>query len=167
MNNLNSTLEVENLNLVGLDINKSEELSKKLNTLLANYSIFYQNTRGYHWNLRGQKFFELHLKFEELYNHLSTKIDEIAERILTIGFPANHNFTDYKTMSKITEATKVSDGVRSAEDVLKSLRYIISLEREILTYANKMGDEGTYTLMSETIKNQEKMVWMYAAYLEK
>ena len=48
-------------NSIGLDLNKSEKLAEKLNTLLANYSIFYQNSRGYHWNIKGEKFFELHL----------------------------------------------------------------------------------------------------------
>ena len=70
---------MENLNAIGLDTKKAKELAEKLNVLLANYSIFYQNTRGYHWNIKGEKFFELHLKFEELYNDLFIKIDEIAE----------------------------------------------------------------------------------------
>ena len=67
-------------------INKKDilQLAEKLNILLANYMVFYQNTRGFHWNIRGQKFFELHVKFEELYNNLILKIDEIAERILTL-----------------------------------------------------------------------------------
>ncbi|MEN8811185.1 MAG: ferritin-like domain-containing protein, partial [Flavobacteriales bacterium] len=71
------------MNRIGLDKDKSEKIAGKLNELLANYSIFYQNTRGYHWNIKGEKFFELHLKFEELYNDLVLKIDEVAERILT------------------------------------------------------------------------------------
>lgn len=66
------------LNAIGLDEAKAADLAGRLNTLLANYSIFYQNTRGYHWNIRGEKFFELHVKFEELYNDLLLKIDEIA-----------------------------------------------------------------------------------------
>lgn len=77
---------MENLNAIGLDKNAAKELAIKLNELLANYSIFYQNTRGFHWNIKGQKFFELHLKFEELYNDLLLKIDEVAERILTLGY---------------------------------------------------------------------------------
>ena len=88
---------MKNLNSIGLDTKKSVELADKLNTLLANYSIFYQNTRGYHWNIKGEKFFELHLKFEELYNDLFIKIDEVAERILTLGHSPNHKFSDYKT----------------------------------------------------------------------
>ena len=69
---------MSNLNAIGLDREKANYLAEKLNELLANYSIFYQNTRGYHWNIKGEKFFELHLKFEELYNHLLLKVDEIA-----------------------------------------------------------------------------------------
>ena len=79
-------------------LKKSAELADKLNTLLANYSIFYQNTRGYHWNIKGEKFFELHLKFEELYNDLFIKIDEVAERILTLG---THQNIDYQLQKRI------------------------------------------------------------------
>jgi starvation-inducible DNA-binding protein len=72
---------MNHLNNIGLDPDQSKELAQKLNQLLANYSIFYQNTRGFHWNIKGQNFFELHLKFEELYNDLLLKIDEIAEEM--------------------------------------------------------------------------------------
>ncbi|HET7119578.1 MAG TPA: ferritin-like domain-containing protein, partial [Hanamia sp.] len=73
------------LNSIGLDVAKSKTLAEKLNELLADYSIFYQNTRGYHWNIKGDKFFELHDKFQELYEDLFIKIDEVAERIRTLG----------------------------------------------------------------------------------
>ncbi len=103
---------MEGKNAIGLDINKAKHLAEKLNELLANYSIFYQNTRGYHWNIKGEKFFELHVKFEELYNDLILKIDEVAERILTLGHTPNHNYSDYKTLSKIKESVEVSDGIK-------------------------------------------------------
>ncbi len=166
--NHQTTLEVKtsNLSQIGLEKNKSKQLAKKLNVLLANYSIFYQNVRGYHWNLKGQKFFELHIKFEELYGKLYLKIDEIAERVTTLGYSANHNFSDYRTESKITEKNNVSDPLLAAKDILSSLKTIIRLEREILSFSDEMGDEGTYNLMSDAIKNQEKLVWMYSAYLE-
>ena len=80
-------------NGIGLDSGDAKKLSEKLNELLANYSIFYQNTSGYHWNIKGEKFFELHLKFEELYNDLLIKIDEVAERILTLGANPAHNYS--------------------------------------------------------------------------
>lgn len=159
--------KTKSLSKIGLDNKKSRELAKMLNILLANYSIFYQNTRGYHWNLKGDKFFELHLKFEELYGSLYLKIDEIAERIVTLGYPANHNFSDYRTKSKIVEKTQVDNAIIAAKDVLSSLKTIITLQREILSFSDKMGDEGTYNLMSDVIKEQEKLTWMYSSYLEK
>ncbi len=73
-------------NAIGIEKDKVEQLAPKLNVLLAHYFIFYQNTRGYHWNIKGDKFFELHLKFEELYNELCLKIDAVADHILTLGY---------------------------------------------------------------------------------
>src|SRR6056300_1833010 len=124
---------MDNINSIGLESSKAEYLSEKLNELLANYSIFYQNTRGYHWNIKGEKFFELHLKFEELYNDLLLKIDELAERILTLGHSPKHNYSDYRTISKIKESSQVSDGVKAVENILSSFQTIIILQRELLT----------------------------------
>lgn len=153
------------LNAIGLDSKKSEQLAEKLNDLLANYSIFYQNVRGYHWNIKGEKFFELHLKFEELYNDLLLKIDEVAERILTLGYSPNHNYSDYKKESKIVESTEVSDGIKAVKDILESFKTIISHQRELLDLSADANDEGTNALMSDYIRAQEKLVWMYSAFL--
>ena len=156
---------MKNVNAIGLDSKKSARLADKLNTLLAHYSVFYQNTRGYHWNVKGEKFFELHLKFEELYNDLLIKIDEVAERILTLGHTPNHNYTDYKKVSKIAESPKVSDGKKAVTQILDSFTIIILLQRELLADAADMHDEGTNALMSDYIRAQEKLVWMYSAFL--
>lgn len=154
-------------NAIGLDSTKSNKLASKLNELLANYSIFYQNTRGYHWNIKGEKFFELHLKFEELYNDLLLKIDEVAERILTLGQAPNHTYSDYRKTSRISESKQVSDGLKAVEDILKSFKIVISLQRELLSLSAEAGDEGTNALMSDYIRAQEKLVWMYSAFLNK
>lgn len=158
---------MKNLNAIGLDTKLTRELAEKLNTLLANYSIFYQNTRGFHWNIKGEKFFELHLKFEELYNDLLLKIDEIAERILTLGYTPEHNYSDYRKTAKIKESDRVSDGIKAVGAVLSAFQTIIILQREILTLAADAGDEGTNALMSDYIRAQEKLVWMYSAFLNK
>lgn len=154
-------------NAIGLDSAKSNQLAVKLNVLLANYSIFYQNTRGYHWNIRGEKFFELHLKFEELYNDLLLKIDEVAERILTLGQTPDHSYSNYRKTSSIAESKQVSDGLKAVEDILKSFKTVIALQRELLSLSADAGDEGTNALMSDYIRAQEKLVWMYSAFLNK
>lgn len=158
---------MKTINAIGLDKTKAANLAEKLNELLANYSIFYQNTRGYHWNIRGEKFFELHLKFEELYNDLLLKVDEVAERILTLGHSPNHNYSDYRKTSKITESTKVSDGITAVKEILNSFQTVIMLQRQILSLSADAGDEGTNALMSDYIRMQEKLVWMYSAFLNK
>jgi starvation-inducible DNA-binding protein len=158
---------MDKLNSIGLDNKKADALAVKLNELLANYSLFYQNTRGYHWNIKGEKFFELHVKFEELYNDLLLKIDEIAERILTLGASPNHRYTDYKKLSKIEESSHVSDGIKAVQDILNDFKIIITLQREILSMSAEIDDEGTNALMSDYLRTQEKMVWMYSAFLGK
>lgn len=156
-----------NLNLIGLDVNKSKELADLLSDLLANYSLFYQNTRGYHWNITGDKFFELHLKFEELYNDLFVKIDEVAERILTLGHNPDHKFTEYMKVSAIKESKEVSDGYKAVEEILSAFQILLTKQRKLLSLSGEIDDEGTNALMSDYIREQEKVVWMYSAFLNK
>jgi len=158
---------MKNVNQIGLDYSKSEKIADKLNELLSNYSIFYQNTRGYHWNIKGLKFFELHLKFEELYNDLLLKIDEVAERILTLGHTPIHNYSDYSKKSQITESKQVSDGIVAVQEIIISFQTTIKLQRELLEITADANDEGTNALMSDYLRAQEKLVWMYAAFLNK
>jgi len=158
---------MKNLNRIGLDTEKSKELADLLNDLLANYSTFYQNTRGYHWNIQGDKFFELHLKFEELYNDLFLKIDEVAERILTLGHVPQHKFTDYLDKSGISESNEVSDGTKAIVEILAAFKTLLTKQRQILDLSADINDEGTNAQMSDYIREQEKLVWMYSAYLNK
>ena len=153
------------MNAIGLNDQPSKELAAKLNTLLANYHVFYINVRGYHWNIKGEKFFELHAKFEELYNDVVLKIDEIAERIKTLGETPLHTYTDYLQQSAITERKNISAGKEAVQDILDALKQLLLLEREILKKSADNGDVGTNALMSDYIRQQEKMVWMYNAYL--
>lgn len=155
------------INSIGLSTKKATELANKLNDLLANYSMFYQNVRGYHWNIKGKAFFELHVKFEELYNDLFLKIDEVAERILTLGLTPNHTFTAYNKLASVKESNEVSEGAKAVENILNSQKIIISLQREILLLSDKANDEGTNAMMSDYIRQQEKLVWMYSSYLNK
>jgi starvation-inducible DNA-binding protein len=153
------------MNQIGLDEQKAIKLSQKLNELLANYQIFYMNTRGFHWNIKGNKFFELHLKFEELYTDSQIKIDEIAERILTLGHTPLHTFQDYLGLAKVKQAKNVSDGNEAVSEILNAYKVLIPLERELLNLSDESDDEGTNALMSDYIREQEKLVWMYSSYL--
>ncbi|AZA92075.1 DNA starvation/stationary phase protection protein [Chryseobacterium sp. G0162] len=158
---------MKNASIIGLKEADCKKIAEKLNALLANYSIFYQNTRGSHWNIKGDQFFTLHPKFEELYNSLVLKIDEIAERILTLGAIPAHNYSDYLKVATIKESKEVTDGNKSVEQILSSFKVVIDLQRELLDITDKAGDEGTNSQMSDYITEQEKEVWMYNSYLGK
>lgn len=154
-------------NNIGLDPKKCEDLAKKLNKLLSAYQVLYMNTRGFHWNIKGSKFFELHIKFEELYTDLQLKIDEVAERIITIGVTPLHSYPDYLKNSAVKEVKNVTDGPKGLQHVLDAFKVILPMQRELLDLSDDAGDEGTNALMSDYIRAQEKLVWMYAAYLGK
>lgn len=156
---------MSNLNPIGLNAEKAQILAESLNRLLANYQIFYINARSFHWNIKGEKFFELHLKFEELYSNIQIKIDEVAERILTLGDTPVHSYSEYLKLSQIKEVTNLSDGRKCIAEILDSLAVLISLQREILTISAEADDEGSNALMSDYIREQEKLVWMYNAYM--
>ncbi len=152
-------------NLIGLHPGNSKELSEALNQLLANYQVFYINARAFHWNIKGEKFFELHAKFEELYNDALLKIDEIAERVLTLGYTPYHRFSDFLHHATIKEAPSTSDGLQMVSLVVEGLQELLNTERPILKLAEESGDEGTHSQVSDYIREQEKLVWMYGAFL--
>ena len=150
-------------NQIGLKTEQSNKLAKELNVLLANYQMFYQNLRGFHWNIQGPSFFELHVKFEELYSDAVLKVDEIAERVLTLGETPHHTFTSYLEHSTIKEASNLKDGESTVTTTLSNLKTLLEMERKILVVSGEAGDEGTNSQMSDYIT--EQTVWMLSAYL--
>ncbi len=153
-------------NLIGLDTEKTQLVASKLNGLLADYQVFYQNLRGFHWNIKGKSFFEMHEKFEKYYNDANEKIDEIAERILTLEVEPKHTFSAYLQASSIEEAQGVGDGGQAVGLIVQTLSALLVKEREILSLAGEAGDEGTVALMSEYISETEKSLWMLNSYLK-
>lgn len=158
---MNST----NLNSIGLSPDKSQALADALNELLANYQIFYQNLRGFHWNIKGHGFFELHAKFEELYTQANLSIDEIAERILTLEGRPMHTFEAYLNKASINAAKDVSKSTDTVRTTIENLSALMAIERKILQMASSANDEGTEALMSDYLRSQEKTVWMLKSYL--
>ncbi len=151
-------------NLIGIDKAAADKLSFMLNDFLANYQVFYQNLRGFHWNIKGKEFFELHLKFEELYDDAVLKIDEIAERILTLGGTPLHAFEDYLKTAEIESAKDVVAGKKAVTIIIRNFQSLLAKERRILALAADSNDEGTVSLMSDYITQTEKTLWMLNAY---
>jgi len=153
------------LNSIGLEVNKANKLATELNVLLANFQIYYQNLRGIHWNIKGRDFFNLHVKFEELYDDANIKVDEIAERILTLGQTPLHTFDDYDAIATVPVGKNISKDEKAVRLIVDSLTELLKLERLILDAASDANDEGTNSMMSDFISEQEKIVWMMKAWL--
>lgn len=152
-------------NQIGLEKSDAAPINEKLNALLSSYHVFYQNVRGYHWNVQGEHFFSLHAKFEELYTELQLQIDEIAERILTLAGTPLHAYSDFTEHSSIKEHKNVFDGRECVEGLVKGLQELIDEQRTVIEAADKAGDEGTADLITGYVQAQEKLIWMYNAFL--
>ncbi len=162
--NKNKNMKI--FNTIGLHPEKANVLAAELNLLLANFQTYYQNLRGLHWNIRGKRFFNLHVKFEEFYNDSQLKIDMIAERILTLGGTPLHTFEDYLQHNQIKIGKNVSNDELAVAMIVENLSKLLQMERFILQQASEAEDEGTNAMMSDFIKEQEKTIWMLKAWLE-
>ena len=154
------------------EINLSEKQVKPvvdmLNEYLANYHIHYQKLRGCHWNIKGQNFFTLHLKFEELYTNAQLTIDEIAERVLTLGKPPHSRFADYIKESAIKEIDTIGlADTTMVEAVLEDMTKLIELERDLLEATDKAGDDGSNDMVNRFMQFKEKTIWMLKSFLGK
>lgn len=145
----------------------TEKTITNLNKLLATYQVHYQNLRGLHWNIKGGDFFEIHAKYEELYLRVQEIIDELAERILTVGSQPLHTYSNYLKSAQIKENKTISDSSKGMKYVFEAQRVILDLERKILELSSENNDEGTSALMSDLIREKEKTNWMFKAWLTK
>lgn len=150
--------------LTKLSASAVQPVVSALQQLLADYQVYYTNLRGLHWNVKGKEFFVLHAQFENMYDNAAEKIDEIAERILMLdGVPA-HNFSEYLKISKVNELGYVTSGDTGVAHVMDTISHFVASERHILKLASEAGDESTVAMMSDYIKEQEKLLWMLVAY---
>lgn len=124
------------------------------------------NVRGYHWNITGKQFFNLHEKFEELYDTLNDMADEIAERVLMLDGAPVHAFSEYLKIATIKEKVNISSADETVKEVLNDMNHLLKEEREIVSVASEAEDNGTVDLISGYIDSQEKLVWMYNSVLK-
>ena len=139
---------MKTIDVIGLNAQKSQQVAESLNQLLANFQVYYQNLRGFHWNVKGNRFFVLHAKFEELYNDAVEKVDELAERILTLGHTPLHSYAAYARVASLKAVENVSDGDACLQAVLNDLAVLIRQERGIIALASEAGDDGTQDLLT-------------------
>ena len=153
---------------IGLEEVKVRPVVDQLNELLANYHIHYQKLRGCHWNVKGKSFFTLHAKFEELYTNAIATIDELAERILTLGKSPLSTYREYIDTAKIKEINTVGvEDVQLVGAILDDFTALIEIEREIMDSTAESGDDGTNDMINKFMQFKEKNTWMLRAFCGK
>ncbi|MCF0050734.1 DNA starvation/stationary phase protection protein [Dyadobacter chenwenxiniae] len=158
------------MNAEAISLNEKEvkPVVDLLNDYLANYHIHYQKLRGCHWNIKGQNFFTLHVKFEELYTNAQLTIDEIAERVLTLGKPPHSRFADYISESSIQEINTIGlNDLAMVDAILDDMAKLIELERELLTASDEASDDGTNDMVNRFMQFKEKNTWMLRSFAGK
>ncbi|TRO65126.1 Dps family protein [Christiangramia sabulilitoris] len=152
------------MNYLGLDSNKTKKTVEQLNILLADYHIYYQKLRNFHWNVIGKNFFDLHEKFEELYDDAKLKVDEIAERILTLRYQPTSNLSEYLESSNLKESPSDITDKKMIEILLEDHGIILKQMRKVIETADAADDEGTIDLIGAYIRELEKTSWMLDAW---
>jgi len=137
----------------------------QLNNVLADQQIVYQNMRAMHWLIKGPDFYQLHKMFEGFYTELADVVDDVAERILTLGGVPYHQFSEYLDQTSIEPVDEVPRGKESLKITVDNFEHLLGEYREVLEAASNDGDEGTVALFSELIASTEKKLWMLNATL--
>jgi starvation-inducible DNA-binding protein len=152
------------MNYLNFDLEKAKDTSKELNILLADYHMYYQKLRNYHWNIVGKSFFDLHEKFEEMYDDAVLKIDEIAERILTLRYQPTSNYSEYIKMSNLKETKSELSDIEMVQNLLTDHGHILKQMSKVVAVAGESEDEGTIDLIGAYIRELETTSWMLDAW---
>lgn len=143
----------------------NNKLHEKMNEYLANQQVMYIKLHNLHWYVKGQGFFTLHAKLEELYDQTATIIDDVAERILAIGG------SPVASMKKALDLTRVKEladeGISSDHTVnvlITDVEYWIKDSKELVDLAEEAGDNGTADLFNDYVGEYQKLLWMLKAY---
>lgn len=155
------------MNYLNLDKKKTTATAKELNVLLADYHLYYQKLRNFHWNVVGRNFFDLHIKFEDMYEDAKMKVDEIAERILTLRFQPTSNLSDYLKMSNLKESSSDIKDLEMVKILLEDHGKLLIQMRNVVEKADAAGDEGTIDMIGGFIGHIEKVSWMLDAWTMK
>ncbi len=150
----------------GIPESDRKAVAAALARVLADTYTLYLKTHNYHWNVTGPQFNSLHAMFMQQYMALALTVDEVAERIRALGYPAPGSYTAYSKLSSIHD----EDGVPVADDMVRNLvkghEALVRSAREGFPSADKAGDEATADLLTQIMRESEKTAWMLRSQVE-
>jgi starvation-inducible DNA-binding protein len=143
----------------------SKPVTDALSGLLADYQILYQKLRNYHWNVTGERFFELHTFFETQYTALAVRIDDIAERLRYLNATAPGSYATFLKLTCLSEDSGVPPGRQMVENLMADYTTVGDVVARCQKLAGDSGDAGTVVLLDEFLTTDQKSIWMMRAFL--
>ena len=150
---------------IGINDEARAEIAAGLKRLLADTYTLYLKTHNYHWNVTGPRFRDLHLLWEEQYTELAVAVDDVAERIRTLGHPAPGTYREFASLTRIREPETVPDAEGMLRDLVSAQESVVRTAREILPPAQDAGDESSASLIADRMVVHEKAAWMLRSLL--
>jgi starvation-inducible DNA-binding protein len=153
------------MNRIDIGISEQDriEIAEGLKRLLADSYTLYLQTHNFHWNVTGPQFRELHLMFEEHYTELAVAVDDIAERIRTLGVTAPGTYRAFAELSEIEEVEDVPEAGKMVEILTRGHEQVVKTSRAALKLAQGADDESSAALISDRMRVHEKTAWMLRA----
>lgn len=151
---------------IGINARDRERIADSLAHVLADTYTLYLRTHSYHWNVEGPMFNTLHLMFMEQYTELWNALDEIAERIRALGFPAPGTYAEFARLTSIEERPGVPEAMEMVRRLVKGHEAVTRTVRKGFPAAEKAGDESTVDLLTQRLQIHEKTAWMLRSLLQ-
>jgi starvation-inducible DNA-binding protein len=151
---------------IGIDEESRKQIAEGLSRLLADTYSLYLKTHNFHWNVTGPMFQTLHLMFETQYTELATAVDQIAERIRALGYPAPGTYSEFAKLSSIPETTGVPKANEMIRLLVEGQEAVVRTARSIFPSVEQVNDEPTADLLTQRMQLHEKNAWMLRSLLE-
>ena len=151
---------------IGIPADQRQQIAEGLGRVLADSTVLYAKTHGFHWNVTGPMFNTLHLMFMEQYTELGNALDEIAERIRALGHLAPFGGSTYSGLSSIPEADGVPAALAMVRELVEGHEAVARTIRGVFAVADEAGDQPTADLLTQRLQIHEKTAWMLRSLLE-
>ncbi len=150
---------------IGISEVDRKSIAQGLARFLADTYTLYLKTHNFHWNVTGPQFHTLHALFMTQYTELWTAVDEIAERIRSLDFPAPGSYKEFASLTSISEAEGVSSARQMLEALVSGHETVVRTARSVFPLAEKGADQATLDLLTQRIRLHEKTAWMLRSLL--
>jgi starvation-inducible DNA-binding protein len=151
---------------IGIPAAQRASIAEGLGRVLADSTVLYAKTHGFHWNVTGPMFNTLHLMFMEQYTELWNALDEIAERIRALGHVAPFGGSTYSGLSSIPETQGVPAALAMVRELVEGHEAVARTIRSVFAVADEAGDQPTADLLTQRLQIHEKTAWMLRSLLE-